>query len=158
MKHSALIKSSFLVLSFLFLNSCSTKNDSIQFIGTLESQISNSNEFASMLQVSYLITVHPRKEIVDSKTIEALENTLNSINTDLKCQLFLDQLGFINSTLLVNRIDQLSQSISKIFLKYPQLYNLSQHKVAEIFKLAYKIKHQNVPVIMLRVLNCVVMR
>jgi hypothetical protein len=145
MKHSALIKSSFLVLSLLFLNCCSTKNDSIQFVGTLESQISNSNEFASMLQDSYLITVHPRKEIVDSKTIEALENTLNSINTDIKCQLFLDQLGLINSTLLVNRIDQLSQSISKIFLKYPQLYNLSQHKVAEIFKLAYKIKHQNVP-------------
>jgi hypothetical protein len=97
-----------------------------------------------MLQDSYLITVHPRKEIVDPKTIEALKNSLHSINTDVKCQIFLDQLGFINSTLLVNRIDQLSQSISKIFSRYPQLYKLSQQKVAEIFKLAYKIKHQNV--------------
>jgi len=144
MKHSALIKSSFLVLSLLFLNCCSTKNESIQFVGTLESQISNSNEFASMLQDSYLISVHPRKEIVDSKKIKALENSLNLIDTDVKCQLFLDQLGYINSSLLVNRIDQLSQSISKIFSKYPQLYKLDQYKVAEIFKLAYKIKYQNV--------------
>ena len=38
----------------------------------------------------------------------------------------------------------MSQSISKIFSKYPQLYKLDQYKVAEIFKLAYKIKYQNV--------------
>jgi hypothetical protein len=97
-----------------------------------------------MLQDSYLISVHPRKEIVDLKTIKALENSLNLIDTDVKCQLFLDQLGYINSSLLVNRIDQLSQSISKIFWKYPQLYKLDQYKVAEIFKLAYKMKYQNI--------------
>jgi hypothetical protein len=144
MKFPKLFKNSLLVFSLFILNCCSNKNDSILFVGTLESQLSNSNEFASLLQHLYLIKAHPRKEITDLNTIDASDDNLRFINSDVKCQLFLDQLGFINSSLLVNRIDQLSQSISKIFLKYPQLYKLSQNKVVEIFKLAYAIKHQNV--------------
>lgn len=144
MKYPRSVKNSFLVLSVFFLNCCSSKNESILFVGTLESQISNSNEFASMLHNLYLIKSHPRKTVVDSKTIDVTENRLNSINTDVKCLLLLEELGFINSSLLVNRIDHLRQSISRIFLKYPQLYKFNRNKVAEIFKLAYGINYQNV--------------
>jgi hypothetical protein len=131
------------LISFLIIfNCCSSKNDSFRYSGAIDIQISNSYEFGLVLHNLKLIKEHPRKEFWDISFIELTNKSLNQFDNDSKCQIFLDELGIVNSTLLFNRIFEMDLNISNIFSNYPQLYRLNQNKILEIFRSAYSLRKQ----------------